>query len=99
MLQSEWNRKRDERKAEADKVVAQEAEEAKQALVDYRKQQVATATGAGAPEGTEESGPYDGLTNDELSDILKERELPHSGTKQELLDRLAESDAEKSGTE
>lgn len=44
-------------------------------------------------EGEGESGPYDGMTNDELREVLRERELETSGNKDELLARLAESDA------
>ena len=36
---------------------------------------------------------YSDLSNAELSDLLKERELPHSGSKAELVARLQESDA------
>lgn len=35
---------------------------------------------------------YEDLKNDELSEMLKERGLPHSGTKDELVARLVESD-------
>lgn len=35
---------------------------------------------------------YDDLTKDELSELLKERDLPHSGNKDELIARLVESD-------
>jgi vacuolar-type H+-ATPase subunit E/Vma4 len=35
---------------------------------------------------------YDDLTNAELSELLKKRELPHSGNKDELIARLIESD-------
>lgn len=91
VTQGEWNRRRAEVKAEAAEVVKANAEQAKKDLIAYRKGQVTTAQAAEAST-PEEEGPYDGLTNDELSEILKERELPHSGTKQELIDRLIESD-------
>lgn len=35
---------------------------------------------------------YDDLTVAELSDLLKERDLPHTGKKDELIARLVESD-------
>jgi coenzyme F420-reducing hydrogenase alpha subunit len=38
---------------------------------------------------------YSDLSKDELVELLKERELPHSGTKPELVARLQESDAEQ----
>jgi hypothetical protein len=43
-------------------------------------------------EGAAEVDSYDDLTSEELSDLLKERDLPHSGTKAEKLDRLREDD-------
>ena len=38
--------------------------------------------------------PYEGLTKAELSDLLAERELPKSGTVDELIDRLVSADSE-----
>ena len=38
---------------------------------------------------------YEGLTNDELRDILEERDLKVSGTKDELIARLELNDAER----
>lgn len=35
---------------------------------------------------------YEDLSKDELSELLKERDLPHSGTKAELIARLEEAD-------
>lgn len=43
-------------------------------------------------DGGEEVKPYGEWTNDELSNELKSRELPHSGNKDELVARLEESD-------
>lgn len=43
-------------------------------------------------EGAAEVDSYDDLSSDELSELLKDRELPHSGTKAEKLDRLREAD-------
>ncbi|QZD98597.1 hypothetical protein SEA_JEMERALD_9 [Microbacterium phage Jemerald] len=40
----------------------------------------------------EEVKPYGEWTNEELSEELKARELPHSGNKDELVARLEESD-------
>jgi SAP domain-containing protein len=37
-------------------------------------------------------GDYDGMTNDELQDELRERELPVSGNKDELIARLEADD-------
>ena len=38
--------------------------------------------------------PYEGLTKAELSDLLAERELPKSGTVEELIERLVSADSE-----
>jgi rRNA maturation endonuclease Nob1 len=43
-------------------------------------------------EGAASVDSYDDLTNAELSDLLKERDLPHSGTKAEMVERLREDD-------
>ena len=43
-------------------------------------------------EETEEVKPYGEWTNEELSNELKDRDLPHSGNKDELVARLEESD-------
>jgi len=38
--------------------------------------------------------PYENLTKAELADILAERELPKSGTVEELIERLVSADSE-----
>jgi len=38
--------------------------------------------------------PYEGLTKTELAEILSERELPKSGTVEELIERLVAADSE-----
>ena len=46
-------------------------------------------------EGEEEEvAPYDGWTKAELADELEKRGLPKSGTRDELVERLVEDDAE-----
>lgn len=55
---------------------------------------------AAPTEGDDEggdSGPYDGeeFTKEKLQELLKERELPTSGNKDELKARLVADDAEK----
>lgn len=45
-----------------------------------------------APEATAPEG-YDALTIPDLQEKLRERDLPVSGSKQELVDRLTEADA------
>lgn len=53
----------------------------------------ATATApVSTEEETEEVKPYGEWTNEELSNELKDRNLPHSGNKDELVARLEESD-------
>ena len=42
----------------------------------------------------EARGQYEGLTKAELSDLLAERELPKSGTVEELIERLVSADSE-----
>lgn len=44
-------------------------------------------------DGEPEEASYDHLVVKELEQLLKDRGLPTSGTKQELIDRLTESDA------
>lgn len=61
--------------------------------------------GEDAPEPTGDPNPdpnaggeakkYDDLTNDELKDLLSERDLPVSGNKADLVARLEEDDASK----
>lgn len=49
----------------------------------------------GVPEGeggSEASGTYGNMSNEELKDLLSERDLPVSGTKKELVNRLVSSD-------
>lgn len=50
-------------------------------------------------EGAASVDAYDDLSKDELVDLLKERELPHSGTKPELVARLQEADAAQAEAE
>ncbi|OAG26533.1 hypothetical protein CC77DRAFT_925385 [Alternaria alternata] len=40
---------------------------------------------------------YSKMKNDELSALLKERKLPHTGKKAEMVERLQKNDAEKAG--
>lgn len=46
-----------------------------------------------APEDSAEQG-YSEWSKDQLTEELKARELPHSGTKDELIQRLEEDDQE-----
>lgn len=49
---------------------------------------------APAPDPGAVDDVYDGLTADELRAELRDRELPTSGTKAELVDRLLDDDTE-----
>jgi hypothetical protein len=47
----------------------------------------------GKPEASSDvSGTYGSMTNEELKDLLAERDLPVSGSKKELVNRLVSSD-------
>lgn len=51
-----------------------------------------------ADEGSDAKGDHyedEGVTKEDLAELLKERELPHTGSKAELIARLRENDAEK----
>jgi hypothetical protein len=48
--------------------------------------------GTGADGGTEPAGSYDDMGVGDLKDLLKQRELPVSGNKQDLIDRLTADD-------
>lgn len=63
--------------------------EAAEAAVDALTEEQETEHEDG---NTEEVKPYGEWTNEELSEELKSRELPHSGNKDELVARLEESD-------
>ena len=67
------------------------AEEAKK-----EQEKAAKAAGRAAVKQAKEQArePYEGLTKAELADILAERELPKSGTVEELIERLVSADSE-----
>ena len=67
------------------------AEEAKK-----EQEKAAKAVERAAAKQAEEQArePYEGLTKAELADILAERELPKSGTVEELIERLVSADSE-----
>lgn len=62
-----------------------------------RAKRIEASLNRAAAEVTEalddEESTYDDLTNAQLSELLEQRDLPHSGTKAELIARLQESDA------
>jgi cobalamin biosynthesis Mg chelatase CobN len=70
---------------------ANKVEEAKQEQEKAAK----AAERAAAKQAKEQARePYEGLTKAELADILSERELPKSGTVEELIERLVAADSE-----
>jgi hypothetical protein len=70
---------------------ANKVEEAKQEQEKAAK----AAERAAAKQAKEQARePYEGLTKAELADILAERELPKSGTVEELIERLVSADSE-----
>jgi hypothetical protein len=54
----------------------------------------ATEAARAEEKAAREGGEYGDMTKDQLSALLEERGLPHSGTRQELINRLEQSDAE-----
>lgn len=103
MLATERERleRRKQAKAEAVDTVAAERKAAEvrrdalQRAAGYPEPVQRTATGEAKaePEAEAEVKPYEEWTTSELSDELKERGLPHSGKKDELVARLEEDDS------
>lgn len=92
--QTEWDAKRAEQKAKAEKSWAKAQKDAKAKLKALRKGQepVVEAPVEEVVDESEEVKPYGEWTNAELSAELTARDLPHSGSKDELVARLEESD-------
>lgn len=94
--QAQWDADRAAVKEAAAVTVKAEAEAAaakKKAFQERTFDSVAAEQAAGTSAGEEaEAGPYDGFTNDQLAEALKERGLPHTGNKGELIARLTEAD-------
>lgn len=75
--------------------VAQEQAEAAQEVEKEQARLVRKAEREQATQAREQARePYDGLTKAELSDILTERDLPKSGTVDELIERLVSADTQ-----
>lgn len=53
---------------------------------------VDSVPGMGEDDGDGDTTKYDDLTNDELRDLLADRELPTSGNKADLIERLVADD-------
>lgn len=48
-----------------------------------------------APDADDDGYEAEGVTRDDLAEMLKRRELPHTGSKAELIARLRENDSEQ----
>jgi hypothetical protein len=78
----------------AEDIANEQANLAEEANKEQEKA-VKAAERAAAKQAKEQARePYEGLTKAELSDILAERELPKSGTVEELIERLVSADSE-----
>lgn len=110
MRQADYDAARAEAKERAAVTIAENAEAAKAAKQEAlasasvnadreaflaRAKRIEAAL-QGAVEEAEEAqdANYEDLTNDQLKELLKERDLPVSGNKDELVARLRESDTE-----
>lgn len=89
-----------EQAAKADELAREQAEKAEQAKREQAEQAkrdeekaAKAAERAEAKRAKEQARePYEGLTKAELSDKLAERDLPKSGTVEELIERLVDAD-------
>lgn len=98
--QAQWDAERQEAKAKAAQTVKANAEQAKDDLDALRQRQLEentalaerTASDATVEPVEDEEVGYDSYTVADLQGFLKERDLPVSGNKDELIARLEESD-------
>ena len=78
----------------AEDVANEQAAQVEEAKKEQEKL-VKAAERAAAKQAKEQARePYEGLTKAELSDLLAERDLPKSGTVEELIERLVSADSE-----
>jgi hypothetical protein len=75
-------------------VANEQAAAAEEAQQEQEKQAKAAERAAARQAKKEAREQYEGLTKAELSDLLAERELPKSGTVEELIERLVSADTE-----
>ena len=75
-------------------VANEQAKAAEEAKEEEEKQAKAAERAAARQAKKEAREQYEGLTKAELSDLLAERELPKSGTVEELIERLVSADSE-----
>jgi len=78
----------------AEDVANEQANLAEEAKREQEKQAKAAERAAAKQAKEQARQPYEGLTKAELSDILAERDLPKSGTVEELIERLVSADSE-----
>jgi hypothetical protein len=78
----------------AQDVANEQAELVEEAKKEQEKVARAAERAAAKQAQQEAREPYEGLTKAELSDLLAERELPKSGTVEELIERLVSADSE-----
>lgn len=78
-----------EQAAKADELAREQAEQAKR---DEEKAAKAAERAEAKRAKEQAREPYEGLTKAELSDKLAERDLPKSGTVEELIERLVDAD-------
>jgi hypothetical protein len=72
----------------------EQAAAVEEAKKEEEKQAKAAERAAARQAKKEAREQYEGLTKAELSDLLAERELPKSGTVEELIERLVSADSE-----
>ena len=78
----------------AEDLAQEQAELAEQAKQDEEKAARAAERAAAKQAKEQAREPYEGLTKAELSDQLAERDLPKSGTVEELIERLVDADSQ-----
>ena len=78
----------------AEDVANEQAAAAEEAKKEEERQAKAAERAAARQAKKEAREQYEGLTKAELSDLLAERELPKSGTVEELIERLVSADSE-----
>jgi len=83
-----------EQAAKAEQVAQDQADKAEQVEKDLVKEAKKAEREAAKKAHEEARAAYEGLTKAELSDLLAERELPKSGTVEELIERLVAADSQ-----
>lgn len=82
-----------EESARAAKVARQQAEEAQRSDEDRAREARLIERDRSRHVHQRARERYQGMTKSELSDLLEKRDLPKTGNRDELIDRLAEADA------